>query len=130
MILGREPSLFYALVAQVIALFSALVLPLTVDQQGALNGVVFFASGCVLAWKVAAEKGIALLGGVAKAVIAVGLAFGWHFSPENQSTLMLFVSTVIAFILRSQVVAPEPVPVPPVAGDHDPFAGPISGLEA
>jgi hypothetical protein len=67
---------------------------------------------------------------VAKAVIAVGLAFGWHFSPENQSTLMLFVSTVIAFILRSQVVAPEPVPAPPVAGDHDPFAGPISGLEA
>lgn len=123
MIFGREPSLFYALVAQVIALASGLGLHLSVDQQGALNAAVFFVSGCVLAWRVAAEKGIALLGGVAKALIALGLAFGWHLSPENQSTLLLFVSTAIAFIVRGQVVAPEPVPAPPVAEHHDPFAG-------
>lgn len=125
MIFNREPSLFYALVAQTLALFSALALPLTIDQQGALNGVVFFVSGCVLAWRVAAEKGIALLGGVAKGLVAVGLAFGWHFSPENQSTLMLFVSTIIAFVVRGKVVAPEPPAV-----EAPVYDGSISGLEA
>jgi hypothetical protein len=112
MIFGREPALFYTLVANIITLASGLGLNLSVEQQGVLNAMVVLLSGCVLAWKVATEQGIALLGGVAKGLIALALAFGAHLSPELQSSALLVVNLAIAFIVRSQVTAPTPPRLP------------------
>lgn len=98
--------MFFALIASIIQLGSGLGLDLTWDQQGALNATVVFVAGCIVAWRVAAEKGIALLGGVAKSLAALALAFGAHLSPELQSSLMLVVTMGTAFYLRTQVVAP------------------------
>lgn len=111
MILNREPAVFYGLVAALIQLASALFLHLTVDQQGVLNAAVVAVGGCVVAWQVAAEKGIAFLAGVAKSLIAVALAFGWHASPELQSSIMTLVTMAVAFFTRTQVIAPPPADV-------------------
>lgn len=105
-IFDRDPAVFYALVASFIQLVSAVAFDLSMLQQGALNGAVVAVAGCVLAWKVAAEKGIALLSGVATALAAVALAFGASLSPEIQSSALLFLNMAVAFWVRGQVSAP------------------------
>lgn len=109
MVFGREPAVFFNAVAAFLALLSSLVVPLTVEQQGALNAAIVLITGAVIAYKVSAEKALALLSGVVQALIAVALAFGAHWSPESQSSVLVFVSAVVAFVVRDRVVAPKDV---------------------
>lgn len=105
-ILGRDPAVFFALVASFIQFFSSLALPLTTDQQGALNAVVVLVTSGLLAWKVSHEGGLAWLAGIAKALFALALAFGAHLSPEIQSSALVFINMAVAFWVRGQVSAP------------------------
>lgn len=105
-VFGRDPAVFYALVASFIQFFSALILPLSTDQQGTLNAVVVLVTGAILAWKVSHEGGLAFLSGIAKALFALALAFGAHLSPEIQSSALVFINMAVAFWVRGQVSAP------------------------
>jgi hypothetical protein len=106
-ILGREPAYWLSLVSALVALVSATVLPLTVDQQGWVNAVAAALVGVVTAWALAGERLVAALVGFGKALIAAALAFGLSLAPEVQSTLMIAVEIVLTGLLvRPNVVAP------------------------
>lgn len=105
-IFGREPALLLGLVASAVQLFSAIVLPLTVEQQGVLNAVAVAIVGVVTAVAVSSEKGAAAVVGLAQAVLALALAFGWAASPEVQGAVMAFVTAIASAYVRTQVSAP------------------------
>lgn len=109
LIFGREPAFWLSFCSAAIALVSATVLTLSVEQQGVLNGLVAALFGAITAWQVSAEKSVPFIVGLFKAAIAVGLAFGFALSPEVQSSALLFVEILLTGLLvRPNVVAPVP----------------------
>ncbi len=102
----REPAQILGLIAAIIQLGSATVLHLTIGQQGVLNAVAVALLGFITAALVSAEKAAAAASGLVQAAIACALAFGFALTPDTQSSVMVFVSAVTAFWLRTQVVAP------------------------
>lgn len=106
LLFGRNPVVVLALISGAIQLASALALHLSDLQQGSLNAAVALVVGALMAWKVSAEKGIAMLSGVAKALMAVALSFGAHLDGATQSSIMVFVTAAVAFWVRGQVEAP------------------------
>lgn len=105
---GREPAQWIGLLSAAVALFSALVFPLSVEQQGALIAVATAVFGVAGALAVSGEKAAPLVAGLVQSVMALALAFGAELSPELQGTIMAFVASVVGFWLRTQVVAPVP----------------------
>lgn len=116
-ILGRDPAIFAGLVAAFVQLMSAIVLHWSDVTQGVVNAAVLAVAGFWVAWKVSYEKGLAALAGLAKALMALALAFGAHLTGEQQSSIMLFVTMGVAFWLRGQVSAPIDVFGNEVASD-------------
>lgn len=115
-IFGREPAYWLALASGLVALVSAAVFPLTVDQQGLLNAGVAALIGVVTAWTLKGEGLVAALVGFFKAAIAVGLAFGLSLSPDVQSTAMVVVELLLTGVLvRPNVVAPVPAATAPAS---------------
>jgi nicotinamide riboside transporter PnuC len=107
-VLGREPAQFAAALAAAVQLVTALFLPLSVTQQGAVNAVCVAVAGLFTALAVSKEKAAPLIAGLLQAIIALALAFGIALSPDMQSTLMSVVATVGGWWLRTQVWAPVP----------------------
>lgn len=97
--------MFLALVTSTIMVVSSFVIPLTIDQQGALNAVAVAAAGIIVAYSVAADGGLALIIGFVKAVIAVAISFGLHLTPDKQGVIMAFVATLGAVFVHSNVTA-------------------------
>jgi hypothetical protein len=135
-IFGREPALFLGGVAGVIQLLS-LFLPLSTTQQGVLNAVAVAIVGFVLAKAVAADKAAAALIGVAKALIALGLAFGLKLSPEAQVGIMTAVTAFLSYAARQSVVAPldengdKRLQGPAISGTYvDATSGPLDELRS
>ena len=110
----REPALWLALIATAVQMVSAFVLPLTEGQQGVLNAVAVAIAGLITAVIVKSDQMVPAILAVLKALIALGLAFGWALSPEAQSTIMSFAAAAAAMFVRTQVDAPAP---PQVSGD-------------
>ena len=104
--LSREPVALVQGLLVPIALAVVLALHLGVDLTGAVDALVMALGGAVAAWGVARwDALLPLLSGLAKAVIAVLLAFTVHV-PESTSTLVLSViGIVVAFLTRAQVAA-------------------------
>jgi hypothetical protein len=115
-VFGREPAFWLAFASAAIALFSATVFELTVDQQGVLNASVAAVFGVLTALAVSGEKAVPAIVGLFKAAGAVALAFGLSLSPEVQSTALVFIEILLTGLLvRPNVVAPvAPAPVGPV----------------
>jgi hypothetical protein len=107
-IFGREPALILGLLAAAVQLFSATVLPLTVDQQGVLNAVAVAVLGFATAAAVSAEKAAPAVLGVVQAVLACALAFGLALDPAVQGAVMAFTTALVSAFVRTQVVAPVP----------------------
>lgn len=107
-IFGREPALILGLFASAVQLFSATVLPLSVDQQGAVNAIAVAIIGFATAAAVSADKAAPAVLGVVQAVLACALAFGFAWSPEVQGAVMAFVTAGVSAFVRTQVVAPVP----------------------
>ena len=105
-ILGREPIQLLGLLRAALVLFSATVLPLTVDQQGAVCAVAAAVLGVAGAAAVSAERAAPLVAGLVEAVLALALAFGANLEPGLQGAVMAFVAAGVALYLRTQVVAP------------------------
>lgn len=107
-IFGREPALILGLIASAIQLFSAVILPLSVEQQGVLNAVAVAVMGLVTAIAVSSDKAAPAVVGLVQAVLACALAFGLALSPDTQGAIMAFVSAAVSLFVRTQVVAPVP----------------------
>jgi hypothetical protein len=107
-IFGREPAVILGLVAAVVQLVSATAFPLTPDQQGVINAVAVALAGVITAFAVSTDAGFAAVAGLVKAVIALALAFGLDLSPDLQSAIMVVVTAIGAFFVRTQVSAKVP----------------------
>lgn len=105
-ILGREPAVFFALVAAAIQLLSVTVTHWDPETQGVINAVVVALAGFLTAWKVATETAFAALAGLIKAVFALMLAFGLHVDSPTQTAVMVLVTAIGAWVVRSQADAP------------------------
>lgn len=108
-IFGREPALWLALAASLISAAGTFIFHTTVEQEGALNGVVAAIVGLIV-WRVTHDGSPALILGFVKAVIV--LAAAWHFNmpSDRQTILMTMVSAIVAMFVRTQVGAPVPPP--------------------
>jgi hypothetical protein len=106
-IFGREPALWGALLASIIYVLGAFVLPFTTDQESLLIAVVSAVIGVVVAvgtrdgWSAAAL-------GLVKSVLALALGFGLHWSPEQQAVALTLAAALVGVFVRTQATAPIP----------------------
>lgn len=108
-IFGRDAAFWLSLTSAAVAFFSAVAMPLSVQQQGVLNAGVATVLGLASIGFLRAEQSVAAVVTVFKALIAVGLAFGWSLAPEVQSSAMVLVELVLTGVLvRPNVVAKVP----------------------
>lgn len=108
-VFGREPALVMAFLSSLIAVISSFIFPLNTEQQGALNAGVVIVFGFVTAALVAREKLVPAAEGLVRGVLAIGISFGLHLSPEQQGVVVTFVSLAVALLgIRPQVVASVP----------------------
>jgi hypothetical protein len=102
-ILGREPAVFWSLVAAVLLALLQLV-PMPTEVNGALNGLVLAGAGVATAVMVAADKALPALVGLVQAVFAVFLAFGTPVPETTQTGILALLASVAGFFVRSQVL--------------------------
>jgi hypothetical protein len=123
--LSRDPVFYTNLVAALVMFTSSFVINLTADQQGVLNAVALAIAGLATAWRVS-DGQLSLVVNLFKALIALGLAFGLHLSPEQQAVIIVMVQAIGVGFIRTQVGAPVPPPastaspVTPVGGSVTP----------
>lgn len=112
-IFGREPALWGALLATIVSALGTFVFHFTVDQEGALNGIISALIGIVV-WRVTRDGSPALILGLAKALLVAAAA--WHFNlpTDRQTILLALLSSIVAMFVRTQVSAP----VPPTSADN------------
>jgi hypothetical protein len=97
----REPAMLLALLSSIVMLgFSNI---LTSAQQGAINAVAAAVVGLITNWAVVKDGGLALIVGLLKAVIALGIAFGLKWDPQQQAMAMTLATTAAQFFVRTQV---------------------------
>lgn len=106
MLFGREPAALAAVARAAIALFAAFWIPLSLEQQGALNAVVAAVLGIVVAFTVRAEKALPLLLGLVEAAVYLAVSFGWQVPAEKQALIVAFAAAVVAVWTRDRVTAP------------------------
>lgn len=105
LIFGREPALWLNFIAVLIYALG-LVLKLSVDTQGILNGVAAAVMGLLVAGFVRAEQWVPIIIGLFKLVIALVISLGASLSPEVQVMVMSVLTALLALATRTQVVAP------------------------
>lgn len=104
-ILGREPAVFYTLLASI---FLALIkfLPVPAELAGALNAAVLAGAGFATALTVSAEKALPALVGLVQAVFAVLLAYGSPVPESTQTGILALIAAAGAWLVRQNVLAP------------------------
>lgn len=106
-ILGREPAQWAMLVNIVTMFVFAFVVHVTATQQGVIMAVVMTIMGVITAAVTHDGLSAAILG-LAKAAISLALAFGAHWSADQQAILLSLVAIVTGMFIRTQVAAPVP----------------------
>lgn len=101
-ILGREPAVFWSLVAAVLLAVLQLV-PMPHAVNGALNGVVLAGAGVATAVMVSVDKVLPALVGLVQAVFAVYLAFGTPVAETTQTAVLALLAAVAGFFVRQNV---------------------------
>ena len=107
--LGRDPVFYTNLGAALVVFISTFFVHLTADQQGGLNAVMLGLAGLISMWTVS-DGQLALVVGLFKALIALGISFGLHWTPEQQMVIITLVQAVGVAFVRTQVGAPVPPP--------------------
>jgi hypothetical protein len=105
LIFGREPALWLNFIA-VLVYAVGLLLDLSVETQGILNGIAAALAGLIIAGFVLAEVWVPILLGLFKAVIALVISLGVNLTPEIQVMIMAALTAFLALATRTQVVAP------------------------
>lgn len=109
--LVREPAIILTLVATVVRLLTAHWLDVSPDTQAVVNAFVTAASGVIVALWVKHNGAVPALLGFVQAALALGVGFGWNISAGQQALIMSILGGLAALFVRTQVVAPGPVPV-------------------
>lgn len=108
----REPALLYVgLLAPVVQVLAAFVFDANPTVQGAVNAAAVAIAGAITAVLVRSDSLVPAILGAAQAVLALVLAFGVHWSSEQQAALMGLVGVVVAVVVRDRVEAPVPATV-------------------
>jgi len=111
-ILGREITVWLALVAGVFQVLTGYGLDLDGKVQGIVTAVIVFVFAVAVA--IAAHDGIiALASGVVVAAGSLFTAFGLNWSAEHQANVLALITVLGAFWVRSKVGAPVPASVSP-----------------
>lgn len=110
-ILGREPAVFFGLVASVLLVLIQFVPrilpdPVGINLTGALNGVVLAGAGLATAAYVDSEKVLPALTGLVAAVFAAFLAYGTPVPESTQTAILAAVAPIAAFFVRGKVWPP------------------------
>lgn len=105
-VFGRDPLAWTAAIAAVVQFVSAFFIPVSVEQQGAIGAVAIALFGFIGAARLHDGTWAAAAVVLVKAMIAVGLAYGLHWAPEQQATVMFGIQAVLTLITREQVTAP------------------------
>lgn len=103
---GRDPVLWLSLLAAVVQFFSAFIVHVSMETQGVIAAFAVAIVGVIQAVVVRDGSAVPAITGLFKAGIALGLAFGLKWSPEQQMEVMLMVQAVLALMVRPQVIAP------------------------
>lgn len=116
-ILGRDPAFWLGLAGALVAAFSAFVLHLSIDQQGAVGAVAAVVVGLITA-AVTRDGVVAAIVGFVKALFLLMVSFGLHVSAANQAVVYTLLAAVAAGYVRTQVIAPvgpaaPSAPLPP-----------------
>ena len=104
--LSRDPAFYVTLFATALRLVCAFGLNLTADQQTWLNAGAAAVGGLVVAFWVKRDGQVAALTGLASALLAIAVGFGWNLSAEAQAAIMSAVGLFAAGFIRTQVIAP------------------------
>lgn len=105
-IFGRDPLAWTTAIAALVQFLCAFVLHVSAEQEGVIAGVALAVFGVIGAIALHDGTWAAALMALVKAGIAVGLAFGLHWAPEQQATIMFAVQAVLTLLVRTQVTAP------------------------
>lgn len=108
-LLRREPIQIIGFFAAGLQLLVSLLVPLTIDQQGAINAAIVVVAGVASAFTVSVEKAAPLIAGLIQALIALAASFGLFLAPQVQGALMTLITGGIAFYIRTQVTAIVPL---------------------
>jgi uncharacterized membrane protein YoaK (UPF0700 family) len=119
---ARDPVLTLNLVAALIYGASLIFANLTVEAQGWLNAIAVLVLNLIAAGFVRAEEWVPIVTGLFKALFALIIALGLHWAPESQAATMLLITAVLAFIARTQTVAPVDINGQPVPRTTQPLA--------
>lgn len=109
LIWGREPAVFWGLVA-VLLQSIALLLPVNADVQGAINAATLALAGFATAAMVSVDAALPALIGLLKAVFALVLAFGVNLPEPTQVGILAIVTAFGAFFVRQNVVSKVAAP--------------------
>jgi hypothetical protein len=107
-ILGREPAVFFGLVASTLLVLIPFVPrilpdPVGINLTGALNGVVLAGAGLATAAWVDSEKVLPALTGLVTAVFAAFLAYGTPVPESTQTAILAALAPIVAFFVRGKV---------------------------
>jgi hypothetical protein len=105
-IFGRDPVLWLGLVAAIVQFVSAFLTPISIETQGLIAAFSLAIVGVIQAIVVRDGSAVPAVTGLFKAGIALGLAFGLKWTPEQQAEVMFMVQAVLGLLVRPQVVAP------------------------
>lgn len=105
-IFGREPAVVIAFVATILQVAAGLGLPVSPAVQGAIIAILTALAGAVTAWKVAADKALPFLLGLAQGGFALLLALHFDVKPDVHSAVAAAIAAGVTLFVRTQVVAP------------------------
>lgn len=105
--LRREPALLWiGLLAPVVQALAAFLWGADTTTQGIVNAAAVAIAGAITAFVVRADNLVPALVGAAQAVIALVMAFGTDWSPEQQAAVMVPLGMIASIVVRDRVVAP------------------------
>jgi hypothetical protein len=105
-VFGRDPLAWTTAIAALVQFLCAFVFHVSTEQEGVIAALALAVFGIIGAVALHDGTWAAALIAMVKAGIAVGLAFGLHWAPEQQATIMFAVQAVLTLIVRNQVIAP------------------------
>jgi len=105
-IFGRDPLAWTTAISALVQFLCAFIFHVSTEQEGVIAAVALAVFGLIGAATLHDGTWAAALISLVKAGIALGLAFGLAWAPEQQATVMFAVQAVLTLIVRNQVVAP------------------------
>ncbi len=103
--ISRDPAIYVAAFAALVQVLAAFFLPLSDTQQTLLNAAAVAVAGVVTAFAVRRDGEAAAALGLAQALIACAIGFGWDASQEQQTALMAAINIGVAMFVRTQATA-------------------------